>query len=227
LEPDDARLDSGEIRNYSAPATWSAARVTAYAEGPREGEIEKAEMTIGGGLLNYNITYVDWVGLPMEITAQGEGCHAEQHTTGCYAKQSEVLAGCPEDFLRQGNRCLAARSYCLNAANHGTSYCQALDAAIASCAACPHASTPEVYACSGPYSGEPRLCAALNRGMTSDPDNRDSALFYQNPPYNSYAKWVHEVCPGIYAFSYDDWLEEGGFRSCRGDELRITFCPAG
>jgi hypothetical protein len=43
-----------------------------------------------------------------------------------------------------------------------------------------------------------------------------------------YAKWVHEVCPGIYAFSYDDWLSHGGFRDCMdGSEVRITFCPGG
>jgi len=68
---------------------------------------------------------------------------------------------------------------------------------------------------------------ALNRGMTNNPDSDDASLFYQDPPYNTYAKWSHEVCPDIYAFSYDDWLAQGGFRSCDGTELRISFCPSG
>ncbi len=71
------------------------------------------------------------------------------------------------------------------------------------------------------------MCAALNRGMTDDPDNDDMTLYYQNEPHNTYAKWVHEICPNIYAFSYDDWNAHGGFRSCSGNELRITFCPNG
>ena len=95
------------------------------------------------------------------------------------------------------------------------------------CASYAGATTPEVYACSGLFATEPRLCAALNRGMLDAPDNGDDELFYVNEPYNTYARWVHERCPGIYAFSYDDWLAQGGFRSCEGTELRITFCPAG
>jgi hypothetical protein len=71
------------------------------------------------------------------------------------------------------------------------------------------------------------MCAALNRGMTRDPDNANASLYYKNPPYNTYSKWVHDVCPDIYAFSYDDWQSHGGFRACSGNELRITFCPSG
>ena len=72
------------------------------------------------------------------------------------------------------------------------------------------------------------MCAALKRGMVSAPDNPDESAYYKNPPFNDYAKWVHQVCPGIYAFSYDDWLSHGGYRDCAGGtEVRITFCPGG
>jgi hypothetical protein len=64
--------------------------------------------------------------------------------------------------------------------------------------------------------------------MTSDPDNPNGNLFYKTAPYNTYAKWIHQICPGIYAFSYDDWLSQGGFRDCAGGtEVRLTFCPSG
>lgn len=223
LEPDNTMLANGEVIDLESPALWEAARVTAYLDGPQQGEIEKAEMTIQNGVLNYNVTYVDWVGLPLEIEGVGPECSP----TGCYAEASELLAGCPEDFLLDADRCLSARTYCSVPANQTNDYCHALDPAISDCAECAPATTPEVYACSGPYAQEPRLCAALNRGMTNNPDSDDASLFYQDPPYNTYAKWSHEVCPDIYAFSYDDWLAQGGFRSCDGTELRISFCPSG
>lgn len=236
LAPDDRQLASGETFDYQAPRSWSAARVTAYGDGPRAAELDKAEMTLvpSGDLavLNYNITYVDWVGLPMRLAGAGGACDAS-HEVACMAPRAELTTGCPA-HLRDGQRCQSARSYCLNPANQSTDYCHALDGAIASCAATvpgcgayAGATTPEAYACSGVLSEEPRLCAALNRGMLSDPDSADAAAYYVTPPYNTYAKWVHEVCPGIYAFSYDDWLSQGGFRACEGSELRITFCPAG
>lgn len=225
LSPADEKLDTDEIVDFAAPAEWTAARVTAFRDGPGQGEVEKAEMTIGNGVLNYNVTYVDWVGLPLEVVGVGSGCNDQAHVTGCYAKVGELTTGCPEEFLRDGDRCQSPRSYCLNSAHQGEAFCHALDSAISSCSACPKGSTPEVYACSGPYAEEPRLCAALNRGVTANPDHATPSDYYQVAPYNTYSKWVHEVCPDIYAFSYDDWQSQGGFRACSGNELRITFCP--
>ncbi|MCA9674865.1 MAG: hypothetical protein KC464_07490, partial [Myxococcales bacterium] len=141
--------------------------------------------------------------------------------------------GCPAE-LRAGDRCDSARSHCLDPGHQGSAYCHALDADIArcvadvaGCGAYAGATTPEAYACSGVLSEEPRLCAALNRGMLDAPDDTDESHYYVHDPHNTYAAWVHGVCPGIYAFSYDDWLGHGGFRACRGTELRVTFCPAG
>jgi hypothetical protein len=225
LQPDDKKLDPGQSHDFLAPNEWSAARVTAFTDGPRMNELEKAEMTITNGVLNYNVTYVDWVGLPLEIYGAGGDCNAS-HFTGCYASSDAILNGCPEGFLRDGRKCISPRTWCMDTRNQSHSLCHALDGAIASCAQCPKASTPDVYACSGPYANEPRWCAALNRAMTHAPDSSDASQFYRRNPHNSYARWVHQVCPDIYAFSYDDWLSHGGFRSCRGDELRITFCPA-
>lgn len=226
LQPDNVMLAPGQSRDYLAPNEWVAARVTAYTDGPRQGEIEKAEMTFTNGVLNYNVTYVDWVGLPLEIYGVGGNCN-NSHVTGCYARQATLTDTCPHSFLREGRKCISARTYCMNPANHGTAYCHALDSAIAACPQCPRASTPDVYACSGPYANEPRWCAALNRAMTHAPDDPNPANFYRRTPHNTYAKWVHDVCPDIYAFSYDDWLSHGGFRACSGNELRITFCPGG
>ncbi len=242
IGPNDAALPVGAIRNYVAPPTWVAARVTAYKDGPTQTVLDKVEMTFnnphdGLAVLNFNITYVDWVGLPAEMVGIGGDCNAS-HAVGCYQKTADLLAGCPENFLSDGNRCVAARSFCLDPANQDHAYCHALDSAIADCIAnvpgCdkyagsnPALTTPAVYACSPPIHQDPRLCAALNRHMLSAPDDGDESKYYQTDPHNTYASWVHEACPGIYAFSYDDWNSHGGFRSCSGNELRITFCPAG
>ena len=225
------RLDMGQIQNYDAPKVWSAARLNAFKnEGDAE-PLEKAELTFfddGKTHVSYNVTYVDWVGLPLEITAHGGECNEASATTGCYAKQANLASACPESFLKSGDRCVSARSYCADPGNQGQAYCKALDGAINSCASCPKATTSQVYACSGPYANEPRWCAALNRAMTGSPDDPDATHYYKSAPFNSYSKWVHDVCPGIYAFSYDDWKGHGGYRSCTGgNEVRITFCPAG
>ena len=29
-----------------------------------------------------------------------------------------------------------------------------------------------------------------------------SSTPYQKAPFNTYAKWVHDTCPGVYAFAY-------------------------
>ncbi len=99
------------------------------------------------------------------------------------------------------------------------------------CAGAAGATTPEVFACSGNFfSQDPKWCAALNRGMLDDPDNGDITRYYQTEPFNSYSKWVHSTCPGLYAFPYDDYgpTNESGFHSCGGGtQLNITFFQAG
>jgi hypothetical protein len=242
LQPDNMRLAPGESRDYVAPDTWSSARVTAFLAGPNatgrlQNEIEKVELTIVDKVINYNITYVDWLGLPVHMVAFGSGRDCKP--VSCPIKQSEIATGCP-DGLMEGTRCLSAGSYCARATNRAKPYCQALDAKIAECAANPTkypgcaaaagATTPQVFGCSGFFGGSPKWCAALNRGMLDDPDNGDIRLYYKNEPYNSYSKWVHTVCPGIYAFPYDDYgkTNESGFHSCAGGtQLDVVFCPGG
>jgi hypothetical protein len=225
-------VPSGQIHNYDVPRRWTSARINAYSSAGEARPIEKAEMTFytdGGGNphVAYNVTYVDWLGLPMEITSRGGMCNRASHSTGCSARQATILSGCPDGALRSGDRCMSPRSFCLDGdRNHPL--CHELDGAIASCPSCPRGTTTEAYACSGPYAEAPRMCAALNRGMTHAPDDPDQTKYYRTGAYNRYAKWVHQVCPGIYAFSYDDWLSHGGFRDCvGGTEVRITFCPGG
>jgi hypothetical protein len=242
LEPDNQRLVSGASQDYTAPDEWSAARVTAFGAAPDgqghpQQELDKVEMTLGKKVINYNITYVDWLGLPVEMVALGSG--ADCKSVGCYMAVDDIALRCPEGLL-SGRKCRSAGSYCADNANKSAAFCQALDAQIAKCAsdaqhypgcgAAAGSTTPQVYGCAGFFAGSPKWCAALNRGMLDDPDNGTISQYYAHPPFNPYAQWVHSVCPGIYAFPYDDYgkTNESGFHACGGGrQLNITFCPRG
>jgi hypothetical protein len=259
LEPDNTVLAPGARQQYAVPAEWPAGRVTAYYLDPAQNPEahDKVEMTVTGGVMNYNITYVDWVSLPAEMVAVGPACAPTDQfdpKIGCYVPRDEILDGCPAELL-VGERCLSAGLFCADPGNQALPYCHALDAKIAECAAmhpetCGVAAqlgdaTPQAYACAGYFDSQPpncmpaapdchfegnKWCAALNRGMLADPESVDTAAYYQSPPFNTYAQWVHATCPGIYAFPYDDYPSnagESGFRSCASDRLDITFCPAG
>jgi hypothetical protein len=237
LAPDNVHLAPGGAQDYIAPDDWPSARVTAYLNPPPADEIDKVEITISPNkIVNYNITYVDWVGLPIEMRAFGTGSDCK--VVGCYVPESDVLGGCPGGLL-SGRKCLSAGKYCSNGANQGTPFCHALDAKIAACAQDPKyvgcsgaqgATTPQAYDCSGFFGGTPKWCAALNRGMLDDAESKNASLYYENAPFNTYAAWVHTACPGIYAFPYDDFgnPSESGFHACSGArQLNVTFCPAG
>src|SRR5262249_25686419 len=160
---------------------WSAARVTAYLSAPPADDLDKVEITISNRIVNYNITYVDWLALPIEMRAYGTGPDCK--VVGCYVPESDVLGGCPSG-LWWGRKCFAAGHYCSIAANQGSAFCHALDAKIAQCAGDPKytgcagaqgATTPQVYGCSGFFGGTAKWCSALNRGMLDDPDDKNAS----------------------------------------------------
>jgi len=232
LQPDDAKLDPGETQDYDAHASFPSARVTAFVDGPRQNEIQFVEMNFGNGELGYNISYVDYLGLPVEVDAQ---CGR----TACYAPVSGILDGCPA-HLREADRCRSPGGWCLDHANDP--YCKALDASaqqalshpkcqqdLASWGGSPSqiGTTPSVYGCRDFWATSAFCCALVNRGMVGAADPFDVCAFYESTPYNTYARWVHERCPQIYAFPYDDAGEQGGYHQCQTRELRITWCPGG
>ncbi len=259
LGPDNVILAAGASQQFAVPAEWPAGRVNAYWLEPDANPEahDKVEVTVLDGSMNYSITYVDYVGLPVEMVAVGPECSTTpdfEPTIGCYVAREELLKGCPDE-LRSDDRCLSASVYCADPAHKDLPYCHALDDRIAECVdknpeTCGVAgtlgdSTPNVYACSGYFDSQPpnctpagpdchlegnKWCAALNRGMVTDPDSSDSAAYYQTAPFNTYAKWVHDTCPGIHAFPYDDYpsnISQSGSRACKADRLDITFCPVG
>ncbi|MCU1281273.1 MAG: endo-1,4-beta-xylanase, partial [bacterium] len=216
LMPDGAQLAAGATRQYDVPASWPAARVNAYwvdpnGAGTDPNGFDKVELTIGGGVMNYNITYVDYLALPARMEAIGPSC-AKTPTydppVACAVPVGQILSGCPAGLL-DGILCLSAGLYCSIAANRAGAFCHALDTPLQSCetqnaSTCGIAGqlgngTPEVYACAGYFDSQPpscspasttchldgnKWCAALNRGMLAQPTSTNAALYYQTAPYN-------------------------------------------
>lgn len=262
LAPDNAKVDAHDVLQLDLPDEWPAARINAYwidpaGPAPDPDAHDKVELTFLGGVMNYNITYVDYLALPARMEAVGPACLKSPSfdpRVSCDVAVGAVLQGCPDGLL-DDERCLSAAAFCSIAANQAAPYCHALDGAIAACAAqhpatCGVAAqigntTVDAYRCSGYFDSQPpncspasptchaegnKWCAALNRGMLGAPDSTDTSQFYSTTPYNTYSKWVHETCPGIYAFAYDDYpagAGESGFRACKADRLDVTFCPGG
>jgi hypothetical protein len=253
LMPDDAKIEPLGQTQYSLPASWPAARINAYwqeptAAGSDPSAFDKVELTYGSGTMNYNITYVDYLALPARMEAVDPACPKTSTfdpLVGCDVPVAGVLTGCPSGLL-DGNRCLSAGLYCSDASHQSQALCHALDATLAQCeqenaSTCGMAAqlgngTPNAYSCSGYFDSQGghtdgnKWCAALNRGMLAAPDSTDTTQYYQAAPYNAYARWVHDTCPGIYAFAYDDYpagAGQSGFRSCQAARLDVTFCPGG
>jgi|GEM_PF-3808427 len=251
-------LGTGASYTYYAPSNYPSARVSAYKTKPTPAsprELEKAEFTLGldpgNGAQNiyYNLTYVDHVGLPMQINANGTGggCVDVRCNKSQSALASAIASGCPDGLrysMGGATICLAPRSFCLDGEYAGdsrrASVCNRLDGEIARCASkypgqCNpgSAKTPQVYACSAPFFDQSaKWCSAITRGMVDAPDSTNVGQYYNTgKPFNLYAKWVHDQCGAVYSFAYDDYpmaANQAGFYTCNGGrQLNVTFCPAG
>lgn len=226
LIPSNAPLETNGVVNLLAPPEWQGGQVFVYGTAASGEELHLFAASVSAGVTYFSLQYLREFGLPAQIVGVGGTCTAAAHTRSCLAREADV-ASCPESFLKDGARCLAPSVYC--GANPNAAYCHALDAAITACAGagCPGGSTVDVYAGLNGYAENARWAAALNRGMSKTPDSKDSSLFYRQAPYNTYAKWVHELCPKTVAFTHDDFnATDPLYAACNATELRITLCPA-
>jgi hypothetical protein len=237
LAPDNKQLAQGQEQDYDAKTDFGSARVTAYKAGPGQNEAQFVEMNYVNGQLGYNVSYVDYLGLPVEVTAT---CG----TTACYAPLATILDGCPSQ-LATTDRCVSPDDWCNDPTNAATDYCKVFDTTAQQALQLPQCqtdlkawlakgnsmanvgTTPSVYACKDFWSSSSFCCAVVNRGVVSSATPTDPCGFYKNPPYNTYSKWVHEKCPMIYSFPYDDAAGQSGYHQCNTNELRITWCPGG
>jgi hypothetical protein len=255
------QLATGEVKTLDVPTPYSG-RVTAFkgaapgSPGNASAQIAFAEMNLstkGNGALNFNFSYVDWVGLPAElagIKADGTSCGF----TACYIPYQNIVDGCPAQLVNNTRRsCDAPAHYC--GAATGTAgqspFCTQLDAAgaaaIATDAKCqtdlatwkakdPVKNTDAtvgtgsaIFGCTSFWGSSAYCCAKVNRGvqgtMVTTPKENNCG-YYASQPYNPYAFWSQTRCPFVYAFPYDDANNQSGFQTCAGGrELDITWCP--
>ena len=244
--PDNVQLVPGATQRYNAPLTWTAARVYAYLQGPDgngnpQGQNDKMEMNFdnsnGVESLNTDMTYVDWLALPSQI--QGIGSGSDCVTVGCYVPYSQVLDGCPPSLLT-GHECLSAGGYCAGGNNGGDPFCHALDSQISTCAS-------EYSDCTPPGRSHDRRRLLLHR-FVLQPEPRVLRRAQSRRPQPTrrghsgervllrprrstpYSAWVHQTCPGIYAFPYDDYgsSNQSSDHTCSGaTQINITWCPQG
>jgi hypothetical protein len=220
-------------------------RVTAYknAAPGAAGSVEAEffELTADPGkALNYNLSFVDYMGLPLEIN--GKGTSPSCGLTACYAPLAELIKGCPTQLLDAKNgKCMSMFSYCNNAAHAAEAFCTSLDQSAANVIAndpmCRAAGSlaaagggAKILGCATGsfWSGSPYCCAKVNRNATNGAgnDNTQNCTYYKTPPYNVYAAYSHSVCPYLYAFAYDDWNDQSGYHACMGGTgADITYCP--
>lgn len=232
LMPDNQKVEAGATIEYNR-GDWPFAWIDAFLDGPSQNRAERAELTFfPGNYVSYRLNYIEGITLPMQLEAVGPGNDCKP--VGCYVTQAQIMASCPDGLL-VGKRCLSAGEYCKIAENSAKPYCHALDASIASCvagtpgcASAAGATTAQAYRCDKGFGDKPKLCAAINRGNLADLDS----VGYGIGPHNSYASWLHGICPGLMAFPYDDsGVSMDSFHTCidaeGGTQLNITFCPAG
>jgi hypothetical protein len=220
-------------------------RVTAYknAAPGASGSVEAEffELTADPNkALNYNLSFVDYMGLPLEIN--GKGTDKSCGLTACYSPLADLTKGCPPQLLDAATgHCISMYNYCKNAAHAKEAFCTALDQSASDTLAndpmCKAGGTlaqagsgAAIFGCATGtfWSGSPYCCAKVNRGSagTTSSDNTQNCSYYKTPPYNVYAAYSHSVCPYLYAFAYDDWNDQSGYHACNGGTgAEITYCP--
>ena len=196
--------------------------------------IQFAEMNAAPGkALNYNLSHVDWLGLPVEIN--GIGTNQDCGVTACYKPYADILTGCPPQLLDATNgKCTAPFHYCSDAAHASEAFCTVLNDAASQtvmndpdCKGGNVGSPADIFGCAGFWGSSAACCAKVHRGVTGNAkSDTNNCLYYKNAPYDVYAAWAHQQCPFIYAFAYDDFNDQSGFHTCtKGTEMDITYCP--
>jgi hypothetical protein len=236
-------LPSKSTQDFDLPTLHG--RVTAFKNAAPGGtgsvEAEFFELTADPNkALNYNLSFVDYMGLPMEINGQGgdKSCGL----TACYAPLAELVKGCPTQLLDAKNaKCMSMYNYCNNTAHAQEAFCTSLDQSAANVLAtdpmCKAGGTlaqagsgAAILGCASKtfWGASNYCCAKVNRnaGNPTGSDNTQNCTYYKTAPYNVYAAYSHSVCPYLYAFAYDDWNDQSGYHACNGGTgANITYCP--
>jgi hypothetical protein len=238
-------LAPGAQRQYAALPDFAGGRLYAYYQEPagKQDRIrllsdynQFVEMTVdhdpatGALAQNYNISYVDYLALPVSMKAVGAKCSETVCGAGI-ADWTARLRSCPTELRNQAGgvgTCMGSYNYCITADGEATydttrPYCKKMQDAHG---------YPGSAVYGGTFADHPAQdvrfwdgVAGWNRGVAAG-DAVDSN-YYRTEPYNQYARWVHEElgCRNVYAFSTDDHQDKAGFVRCVSSQLDIVWCP--
>ncbi len=258
-------LPAGQSLTYNVTPPWNSGRVYGCWNDVT-GHLDDAptlsrncgwvEITIpsSSGNISSNITYVDYIAIPMAISAQGGAfCVPSSARIATTFSESTVQQTCPTKLApsltspANDKACMSQFHLCVDADGRPADpSCTLLDADIQTCTSDPTTysgcaggagtSSPDVYGCRPTtfwsLTAGQAFCMAMNRGILSSWQNQgDPTKFYPaSGTYNAYAAFVHGL-PGVgpvFALPYDDYpstLNEGGYVNCQSSTgYAITFC---
>jgi hypothetical protein len=239
------RLDPGAQFQYAALPEFGGGRLYAYYKEPdsKQDRVrlvsdfnQFVEMSVdrdgptGGFAQNYNVSYVDYLSLPVAMRATGATC-AETRCAAPFERWTTRLGECPTELRNRYEQlatCIGSYNHCITPAGAATRdttdpYCTKMRDAHG-------------FAGSAIYGGyfpdHPATevafwdsVAAWNRGTVAG--DADDDHYFKTEPYNHYARWIHEElgCRKVYAFSTDDHQDKAGFVRCVSPELNVVWCP--
>ena len=204
------------------------------------------ELTVGAnGNLFSNITYVDYISIPMAIAAGGGfACIPATSSVTTFFDESTVQQQCPTKLApslttpSNDKACMSPFHLCSDSDGRpGDPSCTLFDSIISTCVTTPSqypgcaggsgTNTVDVYGCRpttfwSTTAGEP-FCMAINRGiLPSYADQSNPSTFYPaNGTFNAYGAFIHKHLPGagpVFAISFDDYpstLNQGGYVNCQ------------
>jgi hypothetical protein len=238
------RLGPGEQWQYAGLPLLGGGRLYAYYKEPDSKQEtthpvsdfnQFVEMTIdrdaftGALAQNYNISYVDYLALPVLMKAGG-AC-ADTRCGARFQDWMAMLATCPTELRNQYQglgTCAGSYNYCITPEGPATydttrPYCTKMRDAHG---------FPGSAIYGGSFADRPAQdvafwdgVAAWNRGAAAG--DADDGHYYQHQPYNDYAAWIHQSlgCKRVYAFSTDDHQDQAGFVRCAAPTLDVVWCP--
>jgi hypothetical protein len=241
------RLAPGESWRYPALPPFGGGRLYAYYEEPANkrdtvrlvsDKNQFVEMTVdqdpatSAWAQNYNISYVDYLSLPVSMKATGASCQ-ETVCGAAFGDWKAKLHECPTDLRNEHDgiaTCTGSFNYCMTPDGASTydathAYCTQMQAAHG---------FPGSTVYGGYFPDHPATevqfwdgVAAWNRGTFAG--DADESHYYVHAPYNDYARWIHRGlgCANVYAFSTDDHQDKAGFVRCVAPVLQVIWCPYG
>jgi hypothetical protein len=218
-----------------------AGRISAYLNSANGFEVTFMEFNAAKGVaLNADLSNVDWVGLPVEVSGSGPSTCM----TGCFQPYAHMMDACPPVLLdKVHNICQAPKNWCAIGNNYMDPLCQlivtAAQAVVKNDPKCTGGAAEvgamnaaNIYGCGGNFwNNSPYCCAEVTRGYMTDVNDpaknpTQNCNYYKEMPYSPYSAYSQGICPFIYSFAYDDWNAQSGFDGCQGAlEMDITYCP--